>query len=701
MATTIPMQRTSGRGCDVLVLTFTATDAASMPSQGGRPLSRFQQLLNRKLEAEKTTPGPSSTSMSAPNALDVVRAKLQGADTVVNTVFASQHFGTGPGSQSVKAGSDRPMPVPVPQYQANSTPYPSFESKSPYPAQPGRPELNSSQDSPHLTSGVPNSDQVSNQFRNMVAQRIATMFAISQANMNGIPEQGNNEPHWAQSQEPGVMTPYQQMVQAKFAAGEPKTSDVKIEPGLEMPSYPTIWGRPRLTTPPAVEWRQHQPSSNPPQQFDSYESAYPFMYQRVGEPTNEASGTPSAKSTTSSLPIPSPTTPRQSTGPFYTSHLPPSYSKLPNAHNHRVSDASSADFTEPELAAPTYPGSHLSPYRPAVFANTNGAVRLLEGARYTNASNGGEANGSAGPSHWDNAGSNGNPIGGAPNGNNDAAGNGDMGYVGGDGGAPGDGSGGGDGGDGGSGGDGGGGGGDGSTPKKKLGEYKRKLEVEHTDSHEALACHFCRRRKLKCDGQRPTCENCHKRGETCTWDDFVRRRGPGKRTKELRDKARREAEAAGLTVEDINSIQQHHDATGEHLDVNGDVGPGPSTLAEAGEPKRKKLKSEALVSAPEQNETAHFDIGVQDVMPLDPRLTAVDVGGDEEMHLGMDVGEMGIEMGGGMGVGVGSGLEGTETVPETNDDIVVQGLGALMEQQRAEGHPTFDQSQIDPQLHDQ
>lgn len=61
-----------------------------------------------------------------------------------------------------------------------------------------------------------------------------------------------------------------------------------------------------------------------------------------------------------------------------------------------------------------------------------------------------------------------------------------------------------------------------------------------------LACHFCRGRKLKCDGGRPTCGHCAKRSLTCTYDEQVRRRGPGKRTKEMRERAAREAEAAGL-----------------------------------------------------------------------------------------------------------------------------------------------------------
>ncbi|KAJ9127379.1 hypothetical protein QFC24_000786 [Naganishia onofrii] len=71
-----------------------------------------------------------------------------------------------------------------------------------------------------------------------------------------------------------------------------------------------------------------------------------------------------------------------------------------------------------------------------------------------------------------------------------------------------------------------------------------------------LACHFCRGRKLKyvthsffdihrnwltppfslllfrCDGTRPSCAHCDKRGLACSYDEKIRRRGPGKRKRE-------------------------------------------------------------------------------------------------------------------------------------------------------------------------
>ncbi|THV01110.1 hypothetical protein K435DRAFT_854082 [Dendrothele bispora CBS 962.96] len=33
----------------------------------------------------------------------------------------------------------------------------------------------------------------------------------------------------------------------------------------------------------------------------------------------------------------------------------------------------------------------------------------------------------------------------------------------------------------------------------------------------AMACTFCRGRKLKCDGMRPSCGNCDRRGYPCSY----------------------------------------------------------------------------------------------------------------------------------------------------------------------------------------
>lgn len=41
-----------------------------------------------------------------------------------------------------------------------------------------------------------------------------------------------------------------------------------------------------------------------------------------------------------------------------------------------------------------------------------------------------------------------------------------------------------------------------------------------------LACMICRKRKLKCDGVRPSCSTCSRLGHTCAYDEVRRKSGP-------------------------------------------------------------------------------------------------------------------------------------------------------------------------------
>ncbi|KAI8642680.1 fungal-specific transcription factor domain-containing protein [Parasitella parasitica] len=42
----------------------------------------------------------------------------------------------------------------------------------------------------------------------------------------------------------------------------------------------------------------------------------------------------------------------------------------------------------------------------------------------------------------------------------------------------------------------------------------------------SLACNVCRRKKIKCDGAKPTCGKCERFKQECTYTDVVRKRGP-------------------------------------------------------------------------------------------------------------------------------------------------------------------------------
>jgi hypothetical protein len=68
---------------------------------------------------------------------------------------------------------------------------------------------------------------------------------------------------------------------------------------------------------------------------------------------------------------------------------------------------------------------------------------------------------------------------------------------------------------------------------------------------------------------KPTCDNCRKRGQDCTFDDHVRRRGPGKRTKEMRDRAARDAEAGGIMS--AQALAAHQAALAQAQDTPDDL----------------------------------------------------------------------------------------------------------------------------------
>lgn len=41
-----------------------------------------------------------------------------------------------------------------------------------------------------------------------------------------------------------------------------------------------------------------------------------------------------------------------------------------------------------------------------------------------------------------------------------------------------------------------------------------------------LACMICRKRKLRCDGNRPRCSTCTRLGHDCAYDEVRRKSGP-------------------------------------------------------------------------------------------------------------------------------------------------------------------------------
>ena len=60
---------------------------------------------------------------------------------------------------------------------------------------------------------------------------------------------------------------------------------------------------------------------------------------------------------------------------------------------------------------------------------------------------------------------------------------------------------------------------------------EQNANTSHTDQAELpktkrIACVICRKRKLKCDGNRPKCATCARLGHNCAYDEVRRKSGP-------------------------------------------------------------------------------------------------------------------------------------------------------------------------------
>jgi hypothetical protein len=130
---------------------------------------------------------------------------------------------------------------------------------------------------------------------------------------------------------------------------------------------------------------------------------------------------------------------------------------------------------------------------------------------------------------------------------------------------------------------------------------------------------------IRCNGEKPRCDNCTKRNEECTWDDNVRRRGPGRATKERRDKAAQEAIAAGLI--NAESIGGLHMAL-PHLQ---ELAPAPGGGGENGNVTVSEEEAVALLNIPDENgNTISLHPDLLEQHQLQHQEQQGQVGGEEE-----------------------------------------------------------------------
>lgn len=64
--------------------------------------------------------------------------------------------------------------------------------------------------------------------------------------------------------------------------------------------------------------------------------------------------------------------------------------------------------------------------------------------------------------------------------------------------------------------------GDNGAPAESIGTS----ESNFVPRPKRIACVICRRRKLKCDGRRPSCSTCSRLGHECAYDDVRKKSGP-------------------------------------------------------------------------------------------------------------------------------------------------------------------------------
>ena len=84
-----------------------------------------------------------------------------------------------------------------------------------------------------------------------------------------------------------------------------------------------------------------------------------------------------------------------------------------------------------------------------------------------------------------------------------------------------------------------------------------------------IACNICRKRKLKCDGARPSCHSCSRLGHKCGYDDVRRKSGPKRGyVKELETRLK--------AVESLLKSEQKTTQTGQQS------GSGPAPVSSGG-----------------------------------------------------------------------------------------------------------------------
>jgi hypothetical protein len=395
-----------------------------------QPQSRFQQLLQAKLAAEKSRPAAVATP--PPQLANAhVLSRLQSADTVFNTAFSAPYYGP-PMAKAVGPDTQKGPNIPVQSY-----PYPVDQ------VYPTNADVNYNQDPSAKQLLIPRQgcvgynianapaysrEDVSTRFRPLVdgvanqytatagpapAAALAAAPFYAGAAYNGVPETSSG--YWIPQAGVPTLAPYQQMVQANFNAGHAEAAPSAIASNLQSvraESVPAAWQHATRD-----EWTSSAlaPAVQNPVQpaFDSLQSAYPFLWPAATSldqhgsllsPNKTAENIGLDSSPNSIVNQPMPITPKVSNQLFESQPTQQPSNRLPAPYawesEVKVEDRRSS-YDSPIKRSHNVPSLARSPslraYGSAMFTNMNGQIKLPPGLAM--ASSGGDLPPTLG--HWE------------------------------------------------------------------------------------------------------------------------------------------------------------------------------------------------------------------------------------------------------------------------------------------------------------
>jgi hypothetical protein len=134
--------------------------------------------------------------------------------------------------------------------------------------------------------------------------------------------------------------------------------------------------------------------------------------------------------------------------------------------------------------------------------------------------------------------------------------------------------------------------------QKRAEEILKRIRTRAPDSKEGVAaCDYCRKRKIKCDREKPSCSRCSAAGRVCLTTDTLRKRGPpSKKEREL------------LAAEGIHFVPSRHRSKSDLASRDARCDGGRRTLTTALEPPLRS-SSTSLVAKRSATSAASSSIG--------------------------------------------------------------------------------------------